>query len=448
MKNKIQIVLLILTLFGQTAFSQRRLSPSLQPYAENWTYTLVKSMHQAGFDMPTMPANTFVTNQGPNAMQLDSTKTFIEYTAGWGGDSTPVFRSTFTYPLPNTKIETNFQYDNGQWQPLNRSTIIGDGQQRLVEVIAEVFDSEIQTFIPDSRIEIFPHGNSPELIDSFFTFLWDSTMLDWRVMVANENLFDPQDRLLESVTLLDNFGNKLLFKEVYTYNANGDNHLIEEFDISGALVIPTSRTEISYVDHQPLEVLILVSDGTSFIQKSRTNYAYNLFGAVRKQMHFEWDATGERWYLFKTTDFAYDNAQRLSTKTTDMHLVEEREAISYGYIADKNLYVEIVLNWDDDLFDWVLVGKKYYYYAGFVSVDPSPNAAQPLEVSPNPTAGLARLHLDGPAFIQMYNTQGELVRSGEHQPDHLLNLSELPSGLYFMVARAENEVFTGRIVKQ
>ena len=70
--------------------------------------------------------------------------------------------------------------------------------------------------------------------------------------------------------------------------------------------------------------------------------------------------------MFKTTDFAYDNAQRLSTKTTDMHLVEEREAISYGYIADKNLYVEIVLNWDDDLFDWVLVGKKYYYYAGFV----------------------------------------------------------------------------------
>jgi len=448
MKNKIQIVLLFLTLFGQTAFSQRKLSPSLQPFAENWTYTMVKSMHRAGFDMPTMRATSLVPPQGTNGWQLDSTKTFFEYTQGWGGDSTPIFRSTFEYPQPDTKIETNFQYDLGQWQPLNRSTIISDDQERLVEVIAEVYDTDSQTFKPDSRVEIFPHGNSPELIDSFLTALWDSTIMDWRVLVAHENFFDAQDRILESIAFLNNFENPLIFKEVYAYNANGENHLIEEFEISGNDVIPTHRTEIKYVVDGPLEMLLLVAVGDSFIQKSRTNYAYNLLGAPRKQMEFKWNADEERFYLFKTTDFAYDSSERLSTKGITWHTREERQQTSYGYVANTNLYVGIVLNWDDDLFDWVLESKKYYFYSGLVSVDPGPIAVQPLEFSPNPTAGLALLNLEGPADFQIYNAGGALVSSGQYQPGDLLNLVDLPNGLYLITARSEAGMYSGRVVKQ
>jgi hypothetical protein len=448
MKNKFQIVLLFLTLLGQAAYSQKTLPRSLQPYAENWTYTMVKSMHRAGFDMPTMPATTPVISQGANGGQLDSTKTFFEYTQAWGGDSTPIFRSTFEYPQPATMIETNFQYDQGQWQPLNRSTIMSDDQKRLLEVMAEVYDTDSQTFRPDSRVVIFPHGDSPELIDSFLTALWDSTIMDWRILVAHENFFDTQDRILESVTLFENSGNPLIFKEVYAYNANGENHLIEEFELSGNEVIPTHRTEIKYVVDGPLEVLLLVAEGDSFIQKSRTNYAYNLFGAPRKQMEFKWNAEQKRFYLFETTDFAYDSFQRLSTKGITWHTREERQQTHYGYLGNMNLYVEFAFTWDDDLFDWVLETKKYYYYSGLVSLDPGPIAVQPLELSPNPTAGLARLNLEGPAYFQLYNTGGALVSSGEYQPDDLLNLVDLPNGLYFITARSETGVYAGRIVKQ
>ena len=448
MKNKFQIVLLFLTLFGQAAYSQKTLPPSLQPYAENWTYTMVKSMHRAGFDMPTMPATSLMTLQGASAGQLDSTKTFFEYTQGLGGDSTPIFRSTFEYPQPNTMIETNFQYDQGQWQPLNRSTILSDDQKRLLEVIAEVYDTDSQTFKPESRVVIFPHGDSPELIDSFLTALWDPTILDWRILVAHENFFDTQDRILESVTLFDNSGNPLIIKEVYSYNANGENHLIEEFELSGNDVIPTHRTEIKYVVDGPLEVLVLVAAGDSFIQKSRTNYAYNLFGALRKKTEFKWNAAQDRFYFFKTVDFSYDSNQRLSAIANTRHTLEELQQTAYGYLANENLYVEMVFNWDDDLFDWVLESKKYYYYSGLVSVDPSPVAVQPLALSPNPTAGFTRLNLEGPGYFQIYNTGGSLVGSGEYQPDDLLNLVDLPNGLYFITARSEAGVYAGRLVKQ
>lgn len=448
MKNNLLLILLFLSLIGQTAFAQKRLSPSIRPLAVNWTYSVVKSMQRAGFDMPTMPANTLTSNQGSYALQLDSTKTFYEYSQGWGGDSTPIFRTTYVYPQTNTKIETNFQYDNGQWQPLHRSTISHDDQKRLVAVSAEIFDAESQTFRPDSKLEIFPHGDSPELIDSFLTSLWDSTILDWRILLANENLFDPQDRILESVTLLNNLGDTLIFKEVFAYNANGDNHLIEEFDLSGNDVIPSGRTEITYVDHRPLEVLVLVSDGISFLPQRRTNYAYNLFGELRKQMEFKWNPEENRLYLFKTNDYAYDPTQRLSTITTSWHTTEERQLTHYGYLADENLYVEIVLHWDDDLFDWVLDSKKYYYYAGFVSVDPDPITVRSLDLSPNPTAGLTRLKLDGPAQIQIFNANGAMVSSREYRPEDLLNLADLPSGLYFITARSASEVYAGRIVKQ
>jgi hypothetical protein len=138
----------------------------------------------------------------------------------------------------------------------------------------------------------------------------------------------------------------------------------------------------------------------------------------------------------------------LSTKGITWHTKEERQQTIYGYLANENLYVEMAFSWDDNLFDWVLGSKKFYYYSGLVSVDPGPVTVQSLELSPNPSTGLARLNLEDPAFFQIYNTGGTMVSSGECQPDDLLNLVDLPSGLYFITARTETGVYAGRIVKQ
>lgn len=84
---------------------------------------LWESLHRAGFDLPaTTPAdNKPAANR--NALQLDSTRTFNAYGLNGSGDSTPVLRSTYQYPQPGVKVEFNAQYENNQWQMLDRITL-------------------------------------------------------------------------------------------------------------------------------------------------------------------------------------------------------------------------------------------------------------------------------------------------------------------------------------
>ena len=453
MKNNALLFALFLILGGPAAFAQKTLPASVRPYAENWTYTLVKSLHRVGYDMPTMPALPRPTGAQArnNPLQLDSTKTFYAYGLNAPGDSTPLSRTIYKYPFEDTKIEVNYQFENGDWLKLNRNTLISDQQQRLVEVFAEAYDPETESLKPDSRLELFPHGDSPELVDSIFTYQWNPDILDWAPVFAIRNVYDGQNRLLESLSTVDYFGDPLIFRDVHYYDANGDNHLIESYAILGNDEFLGERTDLVYVDHRPIEVLVSVADSAGFSPQSRTNYAYTLFGAVRKQMNFEWDAEKENFRLNQTIDYFYDAQQRLAGKETaflPLNAWEERERVSYSYIQDENLYLEWVHIWNEDLFDWVLDSKKYYYYNGLVSVDPTPRPALALTASPNPTTGLVQFSFDNEAEVRVFDPAGQLVQSRRMQPGQALDLTALPAGVYAVTALEGRDFYSGRVVKQ
>ncbi|MBK8966746.1 MAG: T9SS type A sorting domain-containing protein [Lewinellaceae bacterium] len=431
-------------------FSQKNLSPSVKPYAENWTYTLVKSLNRAGFDMPAMPAPA--TGFSGNApLQLDSTKTFFNYTGGWPGDSTPIFRTTCRYPQPGLKIETEFIYENGSWLPLNRASYYTDDQQRLLDILAEVYDPEKQDFRLDSWLQIFPHGNSDELLDSVFTYAWDTVGLDWARLFSIANEFDHQDQLTATTSEIYLQGETLTFLDTYAYDDNGDNHLIESFAVVDGFAYPDSRTEISYVEHRPIEQLKSVFNGLDFQPESRLNTAYMTFGKVRRTMLFEHDPDTTVWHLKETVDYKYDFAQRLSSRETirDGYQSDSSELVLYGYIDDENLAIEMLLYWNEDQFDWKLSTKKYYYYQGLVPVRPTPRPALPLQVFPNPAIDQVRFQLDSEAGIQLFNPGGQLVRTQRLQAGTAtLDLALLPPGLYTLTAQTDGAFYTGKIVKQ
>ena len=430
-------------------FSQKNLSPSVKPYAENWTYTLVKSLNRAGFDMPSMhtPATGF---SGNGALQLDSTKTFHQYTGGWPGDSTPVFRTTYRYPQQGLKIETEFIYDNGAWLPLNRSSIYTDDRQRLVDVLAEVYDVEQQQFRLDSWLQIFPHGDSNDLLDSVATYGWDSVGMVWSRIFFVANAFDTEDRLQTTTSEIYLLGDTLEFLDLYRYNDDGDNHLIESFTVIDGFTYPDSRTEITYYDHQPIELVKSVHDGLEFQYESRRNIAYMLFGKIRHTLEFKYIPGSSTWILLKRVEYGYDFAERLSSvETNNVYQSDPNELIVYGYVDAENLAQEMVLYWDDDLFDWKLDSKKFYYYLGLVPVKPSPRPALPLQVSPNPTTDQVRFQLEQEAQVQLFTLGGQRVQSQVLQAGTAtLDLTALPPGVYTLSARQGADLYTGKIVKQ
>jgi hypothetical protein len=443
--------LFVLVLLTNQIFAQKTLSPSIRPYAANWTYSLVKAMNRAGFDMPTKaaPATNGVASRSP--LQLDSTKTYNAYDQPAPGDSTPLFRTTYQYASANEKTETDYQWENNAWLTLSRTTLISDGQQRILSALAEAYDPNTQDYKPDSKIESYPHGNSQDLIDSFFIYGWDTVAQDWLLLLGTHNTYDTQDRLLESVSNFDYFGTQVLFKDVYLYDANGDNHLIEQSAVFDGFETPSGRTELVYTDHRPIEETAFTSDGINFYPANRINYAYTLFGALRLHMSFIWDESIEDFRMTQRIEYEFDNAQRVaSRKTTHIspNAWDEIDLVTYAYVEDENLALEMTFNWDDDLFDWVLDSKEYYYYNGVSSVPSGPGSARRLAAWPNPTTGFVQLSFDSEADVRVFDVAGQLLQSRRVQPGHVLDFTGLPAGIYSVTAQQGIDFYSGKIVKQ
>ena len=447
MKNYL-LPTLLLMLTVSHAFAQKTISPSLEPYSENWSYNMKRLLHHAGFDLPGAVVNK-VSSRSP--LQLDSTKTYNGYDLNAPGDSTPLFRTNYTYPSSHTKIDFDLQFENGDWQKISRTTLVSDDQQRLVEVLADAWDANTGEYKPDSRFVNYPHGNSQELIDSFLVYGWDTVAQDWLLLLATYNTFDAQDRLLESTSTFDYFGAQLLFKDVYFYDATGDNHLIEQYAVFDGFETSSGRTEIDYVDHRPIEERSYVSDGVDFFPAKRENYAYELFGALRLHMSFIWDDSIGNYRMTQRIEYDFDGEQRVASKETTIITPgawDERELVTYAYIADQNLAQERLYFWNDDLFDWKLDNKKLYYYNGLVSTPFVPGTALALQIVPNPTVDAVRLTLDNEAIVQVFGSSGQLLQSHLVQPGQMLNVVSLPAGVYQLTAQQGADFYSGKLVKQ
>ncbi len=436
---------------GQMLSAQKTLPPSLQPYAPNWHHSIVKFMQRMGYQMPTMH-NDLVGSAGVQDrsafLQLDSTKTFYAYDVPFPGDSTPLFRSKYRYEPLNIKIELNEQFENGSWLTLNRSTVRSDDLGRDVEITAEAYDQPTKDFTPDSRLLVYPRGSSKNLFDSVFTYRWDPQAQDWVMIFTILNQYSPNDRLLESRSLLDVFGQPVWFKDKYIYDANGDNIRVESFGLLDGFEIMTSKVEIRYNQNQPVETIAYaVNEMGEFEPQSRITRSFVLTDREKQVNSYEWDLENNDWFQTEGVTYDYDNERRVIQKETTFYHKEdpeERERFTYAYKQGENLALESSFVWIDN--DFILTDRKYYYYRGAASAKGS-ESNLPLTLLPNPTIGHAQLQLNEPAVINIYNTNGDLISSGMYQPNATLLLYDLPNGLYFITARTEKEMFSGRLVK-
>lgn len=452
MKN-ILLPTLFWVLAFNAAYAQRALPPALQPYASNLSYSVSKSMHEAGFLLPAMPdARNLAGAEMLNPeFRLDSTENFYGYELNGIGDSLPFARSIYKYPFSDVKIEINYMYEAGEWKKINRTTFVSDAQHRLVEALAEVFDETTQAFLPDSYLEVLPHGNSATLMDAFIVSQWDDTIMDWKVLFSTKNTFDDSDRLLESLSTFDYFGEPLLLKDVYGYDANGDNVLIESFSLFGGIEYPSGNQQLEYENHL-LTVLIEFAPDDQGEQQpvQKTEYTYTGAGKTETENHFGWDVEKEDWRQNEALLFAYDNVLRLSARETrrfNLDMPEERERIAYAYLADENLALESFFTWNGSVF--LLSERKFYHYSEQLSASPEPFAeAAPLLASPNPTAGVISVNLSVPASLRIYDSQGALLRSVGYEPEDLTDLGDLPGGLYFISAVSGQKLYSGRFVKK
>ncbi len=440
---------LLLSFFAlaiSSAQAQSMRSAKLQEYSRQLSPSINQTMLKAGLDIAAAPPTTTHNNR----LQLDSTKTFYAYDPTGSLDSTPLFRTIYEYPQPGVKVEQEYQFDGSDWEPIYRSTYRYDDLERLTEVFAEYYDPETNLFMPDSRLEAYPRGTSLVLLDSFIVYGWAPETSDWHAIIINYNVFEAADRLVETISVINLFGEPILFKDVLLYDANGDNYLTETYIVEAGVDIMAGKTETEYLNHRPIEIVQYVFNGFGFEALSRQTMSYTSFGALEQTLDFAWDFEAEDWLLANKTNYEYDSQQRVSAKETESF--EEQGAsytlATYEYIDGEDLALETAYFKPDAQSAWILDTRTYYYYDAITAVPHIPVSQLALRVFPNPATGLVVAQLEAEADVQLYDAAGQLQRSFRLLPGQAIDLSGLPAGLYLIMAHSQSSLYQGKVVKQ
>ena len=454
--KSILLLMMMLAAAVSPVFGQKQLPASIQPYAVNWGYSVKQMFQAAGYEVPG-PKASFeflpMVQTRSEQPQLDSTVTYHGYDLT-GQDSMPLFRNVYTYPQEDMQVITEYYYDLDHWVPMSRTALISDELGRLVDAFSQIYDDATGTFVPDSRIEMYPHENDLELIDSFFVFGWAPEIKDWYRLLAVWNTIDGEGRITESLSSTEIFEFPIVFLDRYSYNDEGDLYSIESFNIDNGEEYPASREIFWYDDHLVQSSIVEVSDGfNGFVAESKMEYTYTPFRKEELVKSFILNLEINDWQLNHITGYVYDDQQRVSQKE-EIAAIEtggwDRQLKMYAYLEKEFLSSESSLTYDSQTDEWVLQDKTYYYYNGTTAYEPvDPVTIGALTMWPNPASGNVQFGLEGSVSLQIFGPAGQLVRQHElNSGEKTLDISALPSGAYYVKAKSEDGHYAGTLIIQ
>ena len=456
--RSILFLLMILAPAMSPLIAQKQLPPSIEPYAVNWGYSVKLMFEAAGYEVPGPKANfEFKREVNPRSseLQLDSTVTYYGYEEP-SEDSIPLFKNVYGYfPDEGLEVMTEYLRDIDHWVPLSRTGLFTDELGRLVDAVSQVYDDAAGGFIPDSEIQFFPHENSLTEADSFFVSGWAPELNKMHRLFSVWNTFDDQGRLKESLSSTELFEFPIVFIDRYSYNNDDELIGIESNLLEGGEEIPGSREIFFYEDHKLVASIVSVSDGPNgFIDESKIEYSYTLTGKEEIVTSHVLDLENSEWILSHILWYEYDEADRVIVREESTLMGDgrwDRTADAYDYFIDEELAVHTTYFFDFLTGDWTFNDKTYYYYnEGTTAYEPiHPRDIEALQMWPNPASGNVQFQLDGISLLQVFGSTGQLVKQYELNGGECnLDVSALPSGIYYVKAKANEMDYTGKLVVQ
>lgn len=380
-------------------------------------------------------------------LRLDSIRTFGAYEQA---DSILASRSDFTYPTAYTTVKTSVFWDVSGLEHKNRVTTTTDADGRLLTTFSELFHPVDKQWIPSALLEQFPRGNSQSQIDSMLVKEWDYTTDDWRLVLAVHYHFDSAGVLTEVVHNNFHSTGVEVFKDLYEYNAAGDNTVITFVLVTddGQLSL-LSRVIRKFENHlMTEETLSLQNQFSVLVPERKSIITYTWFGKPLKRTEFKWLIPV--WIKMQQSEFEYDTAERQIWETTQI----TSNGSNYQYKLFTAYQTEDLPS-KTEFFQWdgnsafLLVERDYYHYSEPVSgVDTPPVEHGTLVVSPNPSASFVTVPLEHTDALQVFDNLGNQLMQLNNIPyNAAVDLSSLPAGSYVLRAVSGNKSYTGRVVK-
>lgn len=125
-----------------------------------------------------------------------------------------------------------------------------------------------------------------------------------------------------------------------------------------------------------------------------------------------------------------------------------QNAIQSNDSSGKDLITEspdVVINTDEEL---LMASRNAVYNREAVSAEANePVEADALFVYPNPSKGVVKLKLTGKISVYVYTLAGQFVQKNYMAPkERILDLSALPAGAYHIMAKSDDDYFSGKLI--
>jgi hypothetical protein len=227
-----------------------------------------------------------------------------------------------------------------------------------------------------------------------------------------------------------------------------------------------------YIYNSGLLSQILTLNIVTAINYSKRDYIYNTNILTRIE-RTNWDESSNDWETnpWKKREYSYDIDGNL---TEDIEYYDfERDGVwevgdvRYEYSYDNNYSIADLLipfNFDDqsillpfnnnmitniEFFEhsssgWISIGNLTYFYTD-ITLTTNEHIKEQYTVYPNPTKDEVKFEINDFESIKIYNSNGRLIRKTKFS---IINIKELPSGVYLYRIFKGGKIINGKIIKQ
>ncbi|MCK5370739.1 MAG: T9SS type A sorting domain-containing protein, partial [Cyclobacteriaceae bacterium] len=272
--------------------------------------------------------------------------------------------------------------------------------------------------------------------------VWQEDINDWLNQCRNEHYYD------------DNGNNTLTYQKIWEISINDWiiwSYFEREYNENEEQVLSTRYMYDSligdYILHSKTEYFQAQNENSfidytwdinsnDWIYSSKYQRFYDENGNLIMRYHYNFDLQNNNWNLISQADYEYDENANILLYTSRSW--DEQDKITYSimeeshYKENGNLRYKIIYSWNDEISEWQLDRKNFYYYSTVItSAKKAYNSS--IIVYPNPSNSV--LNISGEdakdAWIKIYSASGKFVES-HFIKNNQLDISGLNPGIYFI----------------
>lgn len=144
-------------------------------------------------------------------------------------------------------------------------------------------------------------------------------------------------------------------------------------------------------------------------------------------------------YFFQILGLAFAISPMFGQQTILLNDIREQDFILVSVATRKNTDERLLMEARSAHYSNELAG----------AIADEPVEADALFVYPNPSKGVVQLKLQGKITVYVYTLSGQFLQKNSMTPgEKILDLSSLGSGVYHIMAKSDDDYFSGKLIIQ